>query len=144
MKMKKLLLIGVIVCVFAAVQVGKANAGRLPVNLGLAGSYTILTESGISTTGSTLITGDIGVSPIAATAITGFGLTLDASNQFSTSTQVVGKVYAADYSPPTSANLTTAVSDMQIAYTDAAERTLPDATELGSGEIGGMTIVPGL
>ena len=118
--------------------------GRLPVDLGLAGNYAILAKSGISTTGSTLITGDIGVSPIAATAITGFGLTLDASNQFATSSLVVGKVYAADYSSPTPANLTTAVSNMETAYTDAAGRTLPDATELGAGEIGGMTIAPGL
>ena len=118
--------------------------GRLPVDLGLAGNYAILAKSGISTTGSALITGNIGVSPIDSTAITGFGLTLDASNQFATSSLVVGKVYAADYSSPTPANLTTAVSNMETAYTDAAGRTLPDATELGAGEIGGMTIAPGL
>jgi hypothetical protein len=57
---------------------------------------------------------------------------------------VTGKVYAADYADPTPANLTTAVSDMQTAYTDAAGRTLPDHTELGSGNIGGMTLFPGL
>jgi len=118
--------------------------GRLPVDLGLAGTYAILAKSGISTTGSTLITGDIGVSPIDSTAITGFGLTLDASNQFATSSLLVGKAYAADYTEPTPANLTTAVSNMETAYTDAAGRTLPDATELGAGEIGGMTIAPGL
>jgi len=118
--------------------------GRLPVDLGLAGNYAILAKSGISTTVSALITGNIGVSPIDSTAITGFGLTLDASNQFATSSLVVGKVYAADYSSPTPANLTTAVSNMETAYTDAAGRTLPDATELGAGEIGGRTIAPGL
>ncbi|MFZ2444900.1 MAG: Ig-like domain-containing protein [Syntrophobacteraceae bacterium] len=118
--------------------------GELTVDLGLAGAYAILAESGITTTGSTLITGDIGVSPIAAGAMTGFELTLDASTQFATSPLVVGKVYAADYSPPTPVNLTTAVGNMETAYTDAAGRTLPDATELGAGEIGGMTIAPGL
>jgi methionine-rich copper-binding protein CopC len=117
---------------------------RLPVDLGLAGTYAILAKSGISTTPGTLITGDIGVSPIAANAITGFGLTLDASNQFATSPLVVGKVYAADYAPPTPTNLSTAISNMETAYADAAGRTLPDATELGAGEIGGMTIAPGL
>ena len=40
--------------------------------------------------------------------------------------------------------MTTAISDMQTAYTDAAGRTLPTATELGAGNIGGMTITPGL
>ena len=121
-----------------------AVSGQLTVDLGLAGNYAILAKSGISTTGSTLITGDIGVSPIAATAITGFGLIMDSTNTFSTSSLVTGKVYAADYTDPTPANLTTAVSNMETAYTTAAGRTLPNATELGAGEIGGMTITPGL
>ena len=84
------------------------------------------------------------MSPIDATAITGFGLIMDASNQFSTSSLVTGKVYAANYAVPTPANMTTAVSDMQTAYTNAAGRTLPNATELGAGNIGGMTLAPGL
>jgi len=37
-----------------------------------------------------------------------------------------------------------AVSDMQTAYTNAAGRTLPTATEQGAGNIGGMTLAPGL
>jgi hypothetical protein len=45
---------------------------------------------------------------------------------------------------PTPANLTTAVLNMQTAYTDAAGRTSPTATELGAGNIQGMTLVPGL
>jgi hypothetical protein len=36
------------------------------------------------------------------------------------------------------------VYDMEAAYTDAAGRTLPDFTELGAGNIGGMTLAPGL
>jgi len=119
-------------------------AGPAGVNLGSSGNFVILTKSGISTTGSTVITGDIGVSPISATAITGFGLIADSSNTFSTSALVTGKVYAADYTPPTPTIMTTAVSDMETAYTDAAGRTNPTATELGSGNIGGMTLAPGL
>jgi hypothetical protein len=69
---------------------------------------------------------------------------MDPSNKYSTSVIVTGKVYAADYTDPTPANMTTAVSDMQIAYTNAAGRTLPTATELGAGNIGGMTLAPGL
>jgi hypothetical protein len=69
---------------------------------------------------------------------------MDASNQFSTSSLVTGKVYAPGYAVPTPANMTAAVSDMQIAYTNAAGRTLPAATELGAGNIGGMTLAPGL
>jgi hypothetical protein len=52
-------------------------------------------------------------------------------------------VYAADYAPPTPANLTTAVGDMLLAFTDAAGRA-PDFTELGAGNIGGKTLTPGV
>ncbi len=118
--------------------------GRATVNLRSAGNFVILSKSGISTTGTTSIVGNIGVSPIAATAMTGFGLIMDASNTFSTSSLVTGRIYAADYAAPTPTTQTTAVSDMQTAYTDAAGRTLPDFTELGAGNIGGMTLRPGL
>ena len=40
--------------------------------------------------------------------------------------------------------LTKAVGDMEIAYTDAAGRMLPDFIDLGAGHIGGLTLVPGL
>ena len=113
------------------------------VDLGTAGTFAILAKSGISNTGTTTIVGNIGVSPIGATGITGFGLVLDASNVFSTSTLVTGQVFASDYSPPTPANLTTAVSDMETAYTDAAGRAA-SVTELGAGNIGGMTLAPGV
>jgi len=36
--------------------------------------------------------------------------------------------------------MTTSVSDMEAAYTDAAGRTVPDQTELGAGNIGGLTL----
>lgn len=114
-----------------------------PVNLGTAGSYAILSQAGISTVPPSAITGDMGVSPISATGITGFSLTLDASNVFSTSPQVTGKVYAADYASPTPAKLTTAIGDMQHAFTEAAGRNA-DITELGGGNLGGLTLFPGV
>jgi Ice-binding-like len=122
----------------------EARAAQPAVNLGTAGDYAILAKSGISTVPPSAVTGALGVSPIKSSAITGFSLILDSSGQFSTSSQVTGKVYAPDYASPTPVNLTTAVGDMQTAYTDAAGRTLPDYTELGSGNIGGMTLAPGL
>ena len=73
---------------------GIASAAQTPVNLGTADNFVILAKTGISTTGTTSIVGNIGVSPIASTAITGFGLTMDDSNVFSTSSLVTGKVYA--------------------------------------------------
>jgi hypothetical protein len=118
--------------------------GPATVDLGTAGDFVILSKSGISTTGTTSIVGDIGVSPIAATAITGFGLVMDSTNQFSTSSLVTGRVYAANYAPPTPSKMTTAVSDMETAYTDAAGRPTPDFTNLGAGNIGGLTLAPGL
>jgi hypothetical protein len=121
-----------------------ALIGRLPVNLGTAGNFVVLAKSGISTVPGSLLTGDIGVSPIARIAMTGFSETMDSTNTFSTSAQVVGKLYAADYTPPTPSKMTTAVSDMEIAYADAAARTLPDFTELGAGAIGGKTLTAGL
>ena len=114
-----------------------------PINLGTAGNFAILAKSGISSVPNSVITGDIGVSPIASTAITGFSLTQDATTQFATSTQVTGKVYAPDYASPTPSNLTTAVSNMKTAYTDAAGRT-PDYTELYTGDISGQTLTPGV
>jgi hypothetical protein len=123
---------------------GAAATGRAPVDLGTAGNFVILAKSGVSTTGTTAVVGDIGLSPAAASFITGFALIADATNTFSTSSVVTGKVYASDYAPPTPAILTTAVSDMQTAFTDAAGRTLPDFTELGAGDISGLTLVPGL
>ncbi len=113
------------------------------VNLGAAGNFVILAKTGISTTGSTSIVGDIGVSPAAASYITGFALDLPAYSAFSTSALVTGKVYAPGYMDPTPANLTTAVNDMMTAYTDAAGRAA-DVTELGAGNIGGMTLAPGV
>ena len=118
--------------------------GQAPVLLGSAGNFVILAKTAITTTGATSITGDIGISPNKAGSITGFGLTMDATNVFSTSSLVTGKVYAADYYPPTPANMTTAISAMEAAYTDAAGRTNPTATELGDGNIGGLTLAPGL
>ncbi len=122
---------------------GSTVAAGLPVDLGTAGNYAILSKAGISTVPGSSITGDIAVSPIGATAITGFSLSADPTNVFSTTPQVVGKVYAANYKPPTPGNLTTAVLDMQTAFTDAASRA-PDVTELGAGNIGGLTLIPGV
>jgi hypothetical protein len=72
---------------------------------------------------TSLVTGDLGLSPAAASYITGFDLT-KAGTRWS-SAQVIGDVYAADNDPPTPTALTTAVTDMQTAYTDAAGRKNP-------------------
>ena len=119
-----------------------AHVGLSPVLLGSAGNFVILAKSAISTVPASVITGDIAVSPAAESFITGFALT-DATG-YATSPQVTGKIYAADQAPPTPSNLTTAVGDMQTAYTDAAGRPTPDFLELQTGAIGGLNLTPGL
>jgi hypothetical protein len=116
-----------------------------PVELGSACNYVILASSGISTASTSAITGDIAVSPIASGAITGFGLTLDSSTQFSTASQITGKAFAADYGVPTPATLTAAVSDMQTAYDDATGRPNTDASRIfGNGTTSGQIFSPGV
>jgi hypothetical protein len=133
-----------LVVAFMMPQAAIPQSSQAPINLGSAGDFVILAKTGISTTGTTQITGDIGISPTAATYITGFGLIMDASGTFSTSSLINGKAYASDYTPPTPAKMTTAVGDMQTAYTEAAGKTSPDYTELYTGNLTGKTLTPGL
>ncbi len=114
------------------------------VDLGTAGNFVVLAQSGISTTGVTAVTGDMGVSPSSATAITGFGLIMHSSGTYASSSMITGNVYASDYTVPTPTTMTTAIADMQTAFTNAAGRTLPDHTELFAGDVTGQTLTPGL
>jgi hypothetical protein len=126
-----------------------AASGESTVNLRTAGDFVILAKTGISTVPSSIITGDIAVSPITSAAITGFNLAMDSSNEHSTDTteQLSGKAFAANYDGGSTASvLTTAVGDMETAYTDAAGRPNADAarTNLKGGLIGGETLTPGV
>lgn len=123
---------------------GIASAGdssriQAPVKLGSAGTFALLSKTGITNVYASVINGDIGASPITGGAI---GLTCGEI--------AAGILYTVDAAGPlpcsvTAATLlTAAVSDMEAAYTDAAGRVNPDFTELGSGEIGGKTLGPGL
>jgi hypothetical protein len=132
----------IIALIMPSIAISQSSPSR--VNLGTAGDFVILSKTGISSTGTTQITGDVGVSPAAATYLTGFGLIMDASGTYSTSSLITGKAYAADYTSPTPTKMTTAVGDMETAYTDAAGRTNPNFTELYSGDITGKTLTPGL
>ncbi|KAF9035413.1 antifreeze protein [Hymenopellis radicata] len=118
--------------------------GPAAVNLRTAGNYAILAKSGVSTVPPSVITGAVAVSPIAAVALTGFSLKLDSTGQYSTSPQVVGKLYAATYAVPTPATLTAAIGDLGTAFTDATGRVNPNFNNLGSGTISGLVLTPGL
>jgi len=144
MKIKKIIG-GIVLLVLCFIGVRSVfAAGPAAIDLGSAGNFIILSKTAISTTGVTAITGDIGVSPAAATYVTGFSQTMNSSNKYSTSTYVTGKIYASDYAVPTPSYTSIAVTAMEAAYVDGMGRTSPTATELGGGNIGGMTITPGL
>ncbi|MCL1485274.1 MAG: DUF3494 domain-containing protein [Marinobacter sp.] len=84
------------------------------------------------------IVGDVGTSPI-----TGAALLLKCD-------EVTGNIYTVDAAGPlpcytiSPSSLSVAINDMGFAYENAAGRTSPDFTELGAGEIGGLTLAPGL
>jgi len=123
---------------------GAINLGPAPIALGTAANFAILSETGVSTVPPSAITGNIGVSPISANALTGFTLTLASTGAFSTSSQVVGDLFAASYAAPTPATLTTAISNMQTAFTNANGLVNPGFTNLASGAIGGLVLTPAL
>nr|NQU90411.1 DUF3494 domain-containing protein [Bacteroidota bacterium] len=121
---------------------GGTTSALAVVNLGAAGNYVILAKTAINNNPTSAVTGDLGLSPAATSYITGFALTN--LTGYATSPQVTGRIYAADMADPTPINLTTAVENMITAYNDAAGRASPDFLELGTGNIGGKTLAPGL
>ena len=116
----------------------KPKGGALQVvNLGVSGEFVILSKSGITDVYKSAVTGDIGTSPITGAAIK------LACNE------VTGTIYTVDAAGPAcriinASRLTTAVGNMQTAYTDAAGRSNPDYLNLGAGNIGGKTLKAGL
>jgi len=135
---KKLLLAVLLgICVTGAAN-ADAGSGPQPVSLGTAKTFAILSQTGITDVYRSAVVGDVGTSPI-----TGAALLL-------TCGEVSGNVYTVDAAGPlpcavTDASfLTLAVGDMGFAYNDAAGRLSPDFIELGAGEIGGLTLAPGL
>lgn len=121
-----------------ATGANRVVATRQTVNLGLAGEFAILSKSGITNVYKSVVTGDIGTSPITGAAI------------HLTCAEVVGTIFAVNAAGPlpcsviNPSRLTTSVSNMQTAYTDAAGRSNPDYLNLGAGNIGGKTLTPGL
>jgi len=107
------------------------------VNLLSAANFAILSKSGITDVPKSSVTGAVGTSPI-----TGAALLL-------TCPEVSGTIFTVDATGPpcrivNPSFLTTAVLNMEAAYNNAAGRTNPTATNLGAGNIGGMTLKPGL
>ncbi|MFO7691375.1 MAG: ice-binding family protein [Cryobacterium sp.] len=133
-------LLAVTVAGVGAVGLTGASADVLPqapVDLGSAESFAILSQSGVTDVRLSAITGDVGTSPI-----TGAAMHLGCD-------EVTGSIFTVDAAGPAcstidATSLTAAVGDMGGAYRDAAGRSNPDAVNLGAGEIGGLTLTPGL
>jgi len=119
-------------------QIETKGSALKVVNLGVAGEFVILSKSGITDVYKSAVTGDIGTSPITGAAIK------------LTCAEVSGAIYTVDAAGPlpcritNASRLTTAVRNMQTAYTDAAGRSNPNFLNLGAGNIGGKTLTPGL
>ena len=97
---------------------------QTPVSLSASSNLAILAGSAISNTGATVITGDIGLSP--GTSVGGFPPGI-----------LNGTLHIND------AIANQAKLDLTAAYNDAAGRTSTDIVTL-SGNIGGLTLTPGL
>ncbi len=112
--------------------------GPAPVPLGFAGDFVILSKAGITDVPTSAVTGDVGTSPITGAA------------DRLTCTQVTGTIYSVNAAGPDPCSvkdptlLTKAILNMETAYKDAAGREKPDFTNLKRGDIGGMTLEPGL
>jgi hypothetical protein len=124
---------------------GAVSTGPAPVVIGTAGSFAILTKTGITNVPASAIVGNIGSSPITSAAID------------VTCAEITGTIYGADegytgsgdvscFLGDSTANtfVAIAVLDMGAAYQDAAGRTTPDFTELHAGDLSGQTLEPGL
>jgi hypothetical protein len=119
-----------------------APLGPSPVLLGAAGKYVVVAKSAITNVPTSVITGNLALSPAAASYITGLAMTKAGTKW--TSPQVIGSIFAADNDPPTPTLLTTAIGNMETAYTDAAGRPTPGFLNVGGGAIGTTPLVPGL
>jgi hypothetical protein len=120
--------------------------GQAPINLLTAANFTILAKTTITDVSPSAITGNVGLSPA-----TGFGIQISCPEITSGGIYEVNAGYVgADMTcvkPGPGANKTLvdqAIADMGTAYGEAAARGAPDATELGAGNISGLTIYPGL
>ena len=123
-------------------------ASPTAVNLGSLTNFAVFSNTAISNTGTTAITGDIGTGPgVTSTAITGFALSTPPTT-FATSSLVSGNVYAYDYNIPTPTKEQNASSDLTTAYNNSLvpATTVLDAGACVSGtcNLGGLNLAPGV
>src|ERR1022692_4518893 len=100
---------------------------QLPVPLGTAGSFAVLAGAGVTSTGNTVVNGNLGTSPTLS--VTGFGPGI----------VINGAIYTG---PGSLAG--TAQNDLTTAYNNAAGRACPGPVLLGGAAIGGGALLPRL
>jgi len=102
-----------------------AAIGNAQVNLGTAAGFGIVATSAITSTGLTIVNGDIGISPSGLTSITGFPPGISTN-------------------PPHGADAVAAQAhaDAQTAYN--AAQALPFTTSLTGQDLGGLVLGPGV
>jgi hypothetical protein len=115
------------------------------VALGTAGDFVLLAKTAITTGAGTIINGNIGISPIALTAVTGFSFTKGPDLLLSQFTLITGEGHQA-YAPwPIyKTDMTTAVSNMETAYSNAKGRNDSAEMDLNGGLLAGLTLTPHL
>jgi ice-binding like protein len=107
----------------AALALVSSAQAQAPVLLGTADDFAALGATTVTSTGPTVVNGDLGVSP--GTAVTGFG---------------PGTVYGTIYSA--GAVAAQAQSDLTAAYEDAASRVCQE--DLTGSDLGGMILTQGV
>jgi hypothetical protein len=103
-----------------------AHLGPAPVNLGTAADFAILAGSTVTSTGFTVVNGNLGLSP--GTAVSGFP---------------PGRVVNGAILVAPNPTVATAKLNLTTAYNDAAGRAL-NVVNIPTGELGGLTLGPGL
>jgi hypothetical protein len=115
--------VGLVLAVAVLLACHQATAGEAPVALGSAATFGVLAGATVTSTGFTIVNGDLGSGP--GTAVDGFP-----------PGTVSGTIHAGD---PVAAQ---AEADLTTAYNDAAGRATAPITV--AGNLGGQTLAPGL
>jgi type VI secretion system secreted protein VgrG len=120
MLLPKILFAGLLIIVAA----DSASAGAIPVDLGAAAGFAVLAGSAVTSTGDTVVDGNLGIWPSAA--VTGFpsGVIMN------------GNLYAGD------TIAMQAQAGLMSAYQQASDET--GAQSLTGQDLGGMTLDPGI
>jgi hypothetical protein len=116
--------------------VGGLGHGPAPLNLGAAVNFAVVAETAITTASPSVINGNVGLSPAS-----GANVTLGCP-------PVTGRIYTVDSAGPLPCQivdpglLSLVVGDGHTAWHVARDARPADFSEVGSGNIGGMTLAP--